>query len=162
MTRPLAPVRTANAYGNDDGEEGVVKLIPPESEARDVDAYIARAPKAVQGKLKEVRAAMRQAAPGASETTSYFEVPGYYYPGYDYNGMFAWFGLQKSHLSIMVRPPTIQMHERELEGYDTTKSAVHLSLDGKTPQALIKKLVRTSVEIMKAKPKAAAKPRRHT
>ena len=68
MTRPLAPVRTANAYGNDDGEEGVVKLIPPESEARDVDAYIARAPKAVLGKLKEVRAAIRQAGPGANVT----------------------------------------------------------------------------------------------
>ena len=31
VTRPLAPVRTANAFGNDDGEEGVVKLIAPES-----------------------------------------------------------------------------------------------------------------------------------
>lgn len=120
-----------------------------------MDAYIARAPGNAQGKLREIRAAIREAAPGAMETTSYFQMPGYYYPGYDYNGMFAWFGLQKSHLSVLLRPPTIRMHEKELAGYATTKAAVHIPLDGKTPQTLIKKLVRTSVGIMKAKPKSS-------
>jgi uncharacterized protein YdhG (YjbR/CyaY superfamily) len=139
----------------------VVKRISHESGSRDVDAYIARAPRNVQGKLKEIRAAIREAAPGATETTSYFRMPGYFYPGYDYNGMFVWFGLQKSHLSLLLRPPTIQMHQKELAGYSTTKAAVHLPLDGKTPVPLIKKLVKTSLGIMKARPKKAAvsKPR---
>ncbi len=140
----------------------MVKRISRESGSRDVDAYIARAPKNVQGKLKEIRAAIRQAAPGATETTSYFQMPGYFYPGYDYNGMFVWFGLQKSHLSLLLRPPTVQMHAKELAGYSTTKAAVHLPLDGKMPVPLIKKLVETSLGIMKGKPKraAASKPRR--
>ncbi len=140
----------------------MVKRIPRESGSRDVDAYIASAPRNVQGKLREIRAAIRDVAPGATETTSYFQMPGYFYPGYDYNGMFVWFGLQKSHLSLLLRPPTIQIHARELAGYSTTKAAVHLPLDGKTPVPLIKRLVKTSLEIMRAKPKkaAAAKPRR--
>ncbi len=133
----------------------MVKRIARESGSRDVDAYIARAPKNVQGKLKEIRAAIRQAAPGATETTSYFQMPGYYYPGYDYNGMFVWFGLRKSHLSLLLRPPTVQMHARELAGYSTTKAAVHLPWDGKTPVPLIKKLGKTSLGIMKAKPRGA-------
>ncbi len=142
----------------------MVKRIARESGSRDVDAYIARVPKDVQGKLREIRAAIRGAAPGATETTSYFQIPGYFYPGYDYNGMFVWFGLQTSHISLLLRPPTIQTHAQELAGYSTTKAAVHLPLEGKTPTPLIERLVKTSLGIMKAKPTkaAAAKPRRRS
>ena len=78
------------------------KIITTDSRA--VDHYIASCPKRVQGKLKEVRSAIREVAPDAPETTSYFEMPGYFYAGYDYNGMFAWFGLQKSHIGLYLQP----------------------------------------------------------
>ena len=131
----------------------MVKRIPQEQGSEDVDAYIAECPRDVQGKLVQIRAAIRGVAPGASETTSYFQMPGYYYPGYDYNGMFAWFGLQKSHISLLLRPPTIQNHKKELEGYATTKAAVHLPLDKDVPVTLVKKLVKAILKIMKDKPK---------
>ena len=131
----------------------MVKRISHESGSKDVDAYIAKCPKSAQGKLKEIRAAIREVAPGATKTTSYFQMPGYYYPGYDYNGMFVWFGLQKSHISLLLRPPTIQDHEVELAGCATTKAAVHLPLDGRVPMPLVKKLVRASLRIMKDKAK---------
>ncbi len=153
-------VRGANALCEGRRRENMVKRISHESGSRDVDAYIAGAPENVQGKLKEIRAAIREAAPGAVETTSYFQMPGYFYPGYDYNGMFVWFGLQKSHLSLLLRPLTIRLHERELSGYSKTKAALHLPLEGKTPVPLIKKLVKTSVGIMKAKPAKAASSKR--
>jgi uncharacterized protein YdhG (YjbR/CyaY superfamily) len=138
----------------------MVKRIAHESGSKDVDAYIAKCPKSTHGKLKEIRAAIKEVAPGATETTSYFRMPGYYYPGYDYNGMFAWFGLQKSHISLLLRPPTIQDHEKELAGYATTKAAVHLPLDGRVPIPLVKKLVKASLKIMKDRPKKnSSKPR---
>ena len=127
------------------------KLVTADSAS--VDTYIAKCPKNVQSKLEEIRAAIKQVAPDASETTSYFEMPGYYYPGYDYNGMFAWFGLQKSHISLMLRPPTIQNFQKELAAYDTTKAAVHFPLEAKIPVPLVKKLVKASLKIMKEKPK---------
>ncbi len=127
------------------------KLVTADSAS--VDTYIAKCPKNVQSKLKEIREAIKQVAPDASETTSYFEMPGYYYPGYDYNGMFAWFGLQKSHISLMLRPPTIQNLRKELASYDTTKAVVHFPLDAKVPVPLVKKLVKASLKIMKEKPK---------
>jgi uncharacterized protein YdhG (YjbR/CyaY superfamily) len=131
----------------------MVKRISQESGSKDVDAYIAKCPKNVQGKLKKIRAAIRKAAPGATETTSYFQMPGYFYPGgYYYNGMFAWFALQKSHIGLYLRPPTIQNHKKELAGYATTKSAVHFPLDEKIPAPLVGKLVKASVKIMKSKP----------
>ncbi|HUH99555.1 MAG TPA: DUF1801 domain-containing protein [Nitrososphaerales archaeon] len=157
----LPPVKSVEALCARGRKKAVVKRISGESGSGDVDAYIARAPRNVQGKLRAIREAIMDVAPDATETTNYFEMPGYFYPGYDYNGMFVWFGFRKSHLSLLLRPPTIQMHEGELAGYATTKAAVHLPLDGETPVPLIKKLVKTSLGIMKARPKKAApsKPR---
>ena len=128
----------------------MVKRISQKSGSKDVDAYIAKCPKGFQSKLKGIRAAIKKAAPGATETTSYFEMPGYFYPGdYYYNGMFAWFALQKSHIGLYLRPPTIQNHKKELTGFVTTKSAVHFPLDEKIPASLVRKLVKASVKIMK-------------
>lgn len=129
----------------------MTRRISPESNSSNVDAYIAQFPDDIQGKLKDIRAAIKGAAPDATETTSYFHMPGYFYPGYDYNGMFAWFDLQKSHINLRVRPPAIENHKKELEGYPTTKSIVRFPLDQTIPLALVKKLVKESVRIMKGR-----------
>ncbi len=130
----------------------MAKRISRESGAKGVDDYIAKCPKDLQRKLKKIRAAIRQVARDANETTSYFDMPGCYYPGYDYNGMFAWFGLQKSYVSLLLCPPTIQTFEKQLAGYTTTKAAVHFPLDRPVPVSLVKKLVKTSLALMKTKP----------
>ncbi len=130
----------------------MVKRIPKGSGSDDVDTYIAKCPKKLQGKLKEIRAAIREAAPGATETMGYFRMPGYYFPGYDYNGMFAWFGLQKAHISLLLRPPTIRDHADELAEFTTTKAALHLPLGREVPIPLVKKLVKASLKVMKDKP----------
>jgi uncharacterized protein YdhG (YjbR/CyaY superfamily) len=125
------------------------RLQVPESSG--VDAYIASCPTNVQAKLKEVRLAIREAAPGATETMSYFEIPGYSYPGYDYNGMFAWFSFKEPYIGLHLRPPVIQDHEKELASYATTTAIVRLPLDKKIPVPLVKKLVRASIRVMKEK-----------
>jgi len=48
--------------------------------SKGVDAYIAKAPKEVQNKLKEVRTAIKEAAPTAIESISY-KMPYYNYKG---------------------------------------------------------------------------------
>ncbi len=113
-----------------------------------VDRYVARAPKEVRTKLAQLRRAIRAVAPDADETISY-RMPGYSYAGYDFRGVFAWFGLQRRHIGLYLRPPTIEKHRRELAGYATTKSAVHLPLDDPIPTKLVQKLVRASLRIMK-------------
>ncbi|MDG7010535.1 MAG: DUF1801 domain-containing protein [Nitrososphaerota archaeon] len=137
----------------------MVKRISQESGSKDIDAYIAGCPKDIQAKLNEIRAAIREAAPGATETMSYFHMPGYFYPGYDYNGMFAWFGLQKSYIALLLRPPVVQDHQDELSGYHTTKAAIHLPLYERIPVPLVKNLVKASVNVMKEKPRALASPK---
>jgi uncharacterized protein YdhG (YjbR/CyaY superfamily) len=119
----------------------------------EVEAYISKCPTDARGKLKEIRSAIKKAAPGAVETMSYFDIPGYSYPGYDYNGMFAWFDFQRSGLDLRVRPPVIENHKKELKGFSTTKSVVRIPLDQKIPVPLVMKLVKASVKAMKDKPK---------
>jgi len=60
-----------------------------------VDEYIAGCPKNIQVKLKEIHSAIKEVAPGSTETVSYFQIPGYSYEGDNYNGMFAWFSYKK-------------------------------------------------------------------
>jgi uncharacterized protein YdhG (YjbR/CyaY superfamily) len=94
----------------------------------------------VRAKLEEVRAAIREAAPAAVESISY------QMPYYNYRGRLAWFGFQKRHVGLYLRPPTIEEHRKELAGYVTTKSAVHLPLDKETPVSLVKKLVKARMK----------------
>ncbi len=121
-----------------------------------VDAYIADCPPSVRPLLETVRAVIRAVAPDATEVVSY-QMPGYSYEGYDYKGMFAWFGLQSRHVGLYLRPPTVADFRKELKGYSTTKSAVHLPLDYPVPEALIRKLVRASLRNMKARGRRKAR-----
>ena len=124
--------------------------MPPGASKRSpaVDRYIGACPKTAQPKLRKVRAAIRAVAPDAVEVISY-RLPGYSYPGHPLKGMFAWFGLQSSHIGLYLRPPTIAQHHMALAKYSTTKAAVHLPLDREVPVRLVQKLVRTSRQIMK-------------
>ena len=109
-------------------------------EPQSVDAYISAAPKEVRDKLREVRAAIKAAAPTAAESISYKM------PYYNYKGRLAWFGLHRTHIGLYVRPPVIEEHKKELTNYTTTKSAVHLPLDEPIPVPLIKKLVKARIK----------------
>jgi uncharacterized protein YdhG (YjbR/CyaY superfamily) len=119
-----------------------------------VEEYIARCPKEAQGDLAKLRAAIRAAAPGATERTDYFQMPGYSNPGIDfYDGMFAWFSFKKPHLRLHVPPSVIQEHRKELAGYATTKATVSFPKGKPVPMTLVKKLVRANLKAMKDKSK---------
>lgn len=125
--------------------------MPTKAKAISVDEYIASCPKEAQGHLAKMRAAIQAAAPGATERTDYFQMPGYSYPGFDYDGMFAWFSFKKPHVRLHVRPPVIEDHTRELAGYPTTKAIVSFPMDQPIPVTLVKKLVKASIKVMKDK-----------
>ena len=111
----------------------------------DVDEYIAKAPKEAQDKLKELRAAIREAAPTAVERISYGM------PYYKYKGQLAYFRLAKAHIGLYVPPPVIEEHKSELKDYETAKATVRFPLDKKLPIALIKKLIKARMKKNEAK-----------
>jgi uncharacterized protein YdhG (YjbR/CyaY superfamily) len=106
---------------------------------KNVDEYIAQAPKEVQDKLQELRAVIRTTAPGAEERISYGM------PYYDYKGRLVYFQLWKKHIGFYVPTPVVEEHQSELKGYETTKATVRFPLDEQLPLALIEKLVQARV-----------------
>src|SRR5207248_1345045 len=114
-----------------------------------VDEYIEKMPEGARVRLREIRAAAQAAAPGSIETVSYFAMPGYSYAGYDYNGMFAWFSFKAPFVRLHVRPPVLDDHKKTLGDYPTTKAIVSFPMDKPIPKALVKKLVKASIKVMK-------------
>ena len=105
-----------------------------------VDAYIASAPKHVQAKLRELRAAIIAAAPEAEERISYGM------PYYAYKGRLAYFAAFKAHIGFYLPTPVVEEHKRDLKDYETAKATVRFPLDKKLPVALIKKLVKSRMK----------------
>ena len=126
----------------------VVLRMTMEGSTENVDDYISEAPRQVQGKLREIRAAIREVAPTAKESISYKM------PHYAYKGRLVWFGIQGSFIGLYLRPPVIAEHKKDLAHYVTTKSAVHLPTDEKVPVALVKKLVKARMRINETHPEA--------
>ena len=114
-----------------------------------VDEYIAGCPEQVRGRLADMRTAIQTVASDAVETVSYFDIPGYSYEGYDYNGMFAWFSFKAPFVRLHVRPRALIDHKKHLEGYPTTKAVVSFPAGDPIPKALVKNLVRSSLKSMK-------------
>ena len=60
----------------------------------------------------------------------------------------------KSHIyDYICAPPVIQDHKKQLAGCTTTKAIVSFPADKKIPMALVKKLVKASVQVRKDKSK---------
>lgn len=114
-----------------------------------VDEYIVNCPSDAQPNLKRIRSIIQELAPGSIETVSYFQIPGYSYEGYDYNGMFVWFSYKSSCVRLHLRPPVIENHKHELAKYGTTKSIVSFPINEELRAGLIKVLVEESIRVMK-------------
>jgi len=115
----------------------------------DVDEYIAGFPKESQKLLKQVRAAIREAAPQAEEVISYSM------PGYKLNGMLVWFGGHTNHIGFYPHGATMENFQKELARYKQTKGSIRFPLDEPLPITLIKKMVKLRVaqHLQKAKAK---------
>jgi uncharacterized protein YdhG (YjbR/CyaY superfamily) len=115
------------------------------SKPKTVDAYIAAAPRKLQGKLKELRATIREAAPSAVERISYGM------PYYAYKGRLAYFSLSKAHIGLYIPAPVVEEHKAELKDYEAEKATIRFPLDKKLPVALIRKLVKARMKMNEAR-----------
>lgn len=107
-----------------------------DSKAQNVADYIAAAPKEVQARLKQIRAAIKEVAPNATEFISYGM------PAYKYDRTFIGFAAMNNHIGLYPFTGSfIPAHQKELAGYSTSKSAIRLPLDKPLPIHLIKQIV---------------------
>jgi len=112
---------------------------------RDVDAFIQNAPKQVQPRLREMRAAIRKAAPDSVETISY-GMPFYSFKGETgFQARLCYFGLLKDKVVFYTRPTFLEEYLDDARVYLSTKSALHFPLDRPVPRRLIEKLVKNGI-----------------
>ena len=111
------------------------------STARSINEYIAEFPAAIQEKLEELRALIRESAPDATETISYA------IPTFDLGGRhLVHFAGYAKHVGLYPAPSGIEAFRKELEPYKSGKGSVQFPLGQPLPADLIRRIVRFRVE----------------
>ena len=117
---------------------------------KNVDEYIASASKDAQSKLREIRAIIKSAVPGAEEGISWG------IPFYKYHGVLAGFSALKTYvlfgLAFALQSKDRKMFEKR--GYTTGKKIVRIKFDQKVPVAAIRQMLRARAKINEAKSKS--------
>jgi uncharacterized protein YdhG (YjbR/CyaY superfamily) len=105
-----------------------------------IEEYIAAAAPEHRERLQKLHAAIRSAAPGATENLKWGM------PAYSYQKILVTFALFKNHIGFYPMPSVIKSFAKELAGFQTAKGSVQFSHDKNLPFALIKKIVRFRVK----------------
>ena len=108
--------------------------------SKDVDSYIAAAPKAAQPKLKQIRALIKKAAPKAEEKISYGM------PYYGYKGRLVYFAAFQKHIGMYAAWPAGSTYAKLIEPYKVSKGTLRFPLDKPLPATLITKIVKARVK----------------
>ena len=135
----------------------MAKTDPP----TDIDGYITQFPADVQAVLRDVRAAIRRAAPDAEETISYRM------PAFRQHGILVYFAAWKAHIGLYPPITGDKGVEKAIARYAGPKGNLQFPLDEPMPLALIERIVRLRVKQdtqkkeakRKKKSQAAPKPR---
>lgn len=111
-----------------------------------IDEYIAGFPADVQKLLKQVRATIKKAAPGAEEAIRYA------IPTFRLNGNLVHFAAFTNHIGFYPAPTGTEAFKKELSVYKTGKGSVQFPLDKPLPLSLISQIVKFRVEKNLEKP----------
>jgi uncharacterized protein YdhG (YjbR/CyaY superfamily) len=109
--------------------------------ASTIDEYIAEFPAGTRKGLEEVRAIIRAAAPGATETISYA------IPTFDLNGHhLVHFAGYEKHIGFYPVPSGMEAFEEELKPYKRGRGSVQFPLGQPMPTDLIRRIVEFRVK----------------
>jgi len=104
-----------------------------------IDDYISGFPQEVQALLEQVRATIREAAPGAAETIKYAM------PTFTLQGNLVHFAAFKNHIGFYPAPTGDPAFKQALAGYKQGKGSVQFPFDKPMPLDLIRKIVQARV-----------------
>ncbi|HSJ52645.1 MAG TPA: DUF1801 domain-containing protein [Anaerolineae bacterium] len=123
------------------------------STATSIDEYIAEFPPETQTLLEEMRAVIKAAAPGATETISYA------IPTFDlYGRHLVHFAAFKNHIGFYPVPGGVEeAFEQELNAFKRGKGSIQFPLGQPMPWDLIRRIVEFRVQENAAKASAKAR-----
>lgn len=109
--------------------------------AGSIDEYIAAFAKPVRKQLLIIRAAIRKAAPAATEAIKYG------IPTFILNGNLVHFGGYKNHIGFYPAPSGIDAFKKELSVFEGSKGTIRFPIDKPLPLSLITKIVQYRVQV---------------
>jgi uncharacterized protein YdhG (YjbR/CyaY superfamily) len=116
------------------------KKVRPKS----ISEYINTAPKEAHKKLREMRACIRDAAPGATESLKWGM------PAFSYRRILVMFAASKHHIGFYPTPSAVKAFAKDLAKFATASASIRFSLENPLPLLLIRKItafrVRESIE----------------
>jgi uncharacterized protein YdhG (YjbR/CyaY superfamily) len=109
-----------------------------------ITEYINAAPKEARKKLREMRACIRAAAPGAEESLKWGM------PAFSYRRILVTFAAFQHHIGFYPTPAAVKGFAKDLAKFATAKGSIQFPLEKPLPLPLIRKItafrVRESVE----------------
>ena len=117
----------------------------PKTKPTTIAEYIDAAPKEAQKSLRELRAILKKAAPGAREGMKWSM------PVFEEERILFAFGAFKSHLNFMPTPSAMKPFKKELAQYKTGKGSIQFPYDKRLPKALIRKIAAHRVKELREK-----------
>jgi len=119
-------------------------MAPKKERPRNLTEYISAAPKDAQKKLREMRACIRKAAPGARESLKWGM------PAFSYRRILVTFAAFKHHIGFYPTPSAVTAFANDLAKFVTAKGSIQFPLEKPLPLGLIRKItafrVRESLE----------------
>ena len=110
-----------------------------------VAVYIKSAPKDLQKKLRELRACLAKAAPGAKEELKWGT------PTFSYKRILFGYAAFKEFVSFFPTPRVIKAFKKDLAKFNTSSSTIRFPLDRPLPLPLIRKIALFRVKESKEK-----------
>ena len=119
-------------------------MTPKKARPKNITEYINAAPKEAQKKLREMRACIREAAPGAEESLKWGK------PAFSYQRILVMFAAFKNHIGFFPTPSAVRAFADDLSEFVTGDNSIRFPLDKPLPLPLIRKItafrVRESIE----------------
>ena len=106
----------------------------------DIDGYVSLFPADVRAVLRDVREAIRRAAPGAEETISY------QMPAFRQHGILVYFAAWKKHIGLYPPISGDKVVEKAIARYAGPKGNLQFPLDEPMPLDLIERIVKLRVK----------------
>ncbi|HEV2196693.1 MAG TPA: DUF1801 domain-containing protein [Candidatus Acidoferrum sp.] len=101
---------------------------------KSVSEYIEAAPNPARKKLREMRACIRKAAPGATEGMKWGM------PAFSYKRILVTFAAHKNHIGFYPTPSAVKAFAKELAKFSTARGSIQFPLEKPLPLPLIRKI----------------------
>jgi uncharacterized protein YdhG (YjbR/CyaY superfamily) len=119
-------------------------MTPKRARPQSITEYIHAAPQEARKKLREMRACIRKAAPGAKEGLKWGM------PAFSYRRILVTFAAFQHHIGFYPTPSAVKAFAKDLASFATASGSIRFPLEKPLPLPLIRKItafrVRESIE----------------